>query len=206
MLNRRSFVGALVGVGVFLSSGFARADGGVESRAFIQKLAQNAMTTVAVKDLSDAERANRFRSLFVDAFDLPEIGKLVLARYWRAATPDQKKEFLSLFEDIQVYTWTRRFKEYSGETLDILGVSSEAEGDLQVDSQIKREKRSPINVSWRVRPAAGTFHVIDIKVEGASMALTHQSEYVSLIQRSGGNLDGLLAVMRDKVAALKAGG
>lgn len=206
MLNRRSFFAAVAGAGLLLSSGMARAGSDADARAFIQKLAENAMNTVAVKDLSDLERANRFRSLFVDSFDLGEIGKLVLARYWRVATPEQKKEFLSLFEDIQVYTWTRRFKEYSGETLDILGVAPEAEGDLQVDSQIKREKRSPINVSWRVRSSGGVFHIIDIKVEGASMALTHQSEYGSLIKRGGGNVDALLAVMRDKVAALKAGG
>ena len=164
------------------------------------------MNTVAVKGLSDDERARRFRTLFVDTFDLPEIGKLVLGRYWRVATPEQQQEFLRLFEDVQVYTWTRRFKEYSGETLDVLSVSPEGETDFVVESRIKREKLEPISVSWRVRKAGESFHVLDIKVEGASMAFTHRSEYSSVIQSGGGQVEALLAALRKKVAQLQAEG
>src|SRR5512145_102901 len=121
MLSRRSLIAAFVaGAALVSAGGSARAETYVEARAFIQRLADTAMNTVAVKGLTDEERARRFRTLFVDTFDLPEIGKLVLARYWRTATPEQQQEFLRLFEDIQVYTWTRRFRDYSGETLEIL--------------------------------------------------------------------------------------
>lgn len=175
-----------------------------EARAFIQKLADTAMNNVAVKGISNEDRANRFRTLFVDTFDLPEIGKLVLARHWRVATPEQQQEFLRLFEDIQVYTWTRRFKDYSGETLEILGVQPESGGDFLVDSRMLREKLEPIAVSWRVRREGDVFKVLDIKVEGASMALTHRSEYGSVIQSAGGRVDGLLQALRKKVAQLRA--
>lgn len=205
MLSRRSLIAAFALCVTVVAAGVpARADAPEEARAFIQKLADSAMNTVAVKGINDEERANRFRTLFVDTFDLPEIGKLVLARHWRAATPEQQQEFLHLFEDIQVYTWTRRFKEYSGETLDILGVQGDGAADFLVDSRILRDKLEPIAVSWRVRQAGDTFKVLDIKVEGASMALTHRSEYSSVIQGAGGKVDGLLAALRKKVAQLRA--
>lgn len=203
MLNRRTLLAAAGFSLSLLMMSPVRADTNDGARQFIQKLADTAMSTVAVKGLSDEERADRFRMLFVDAFDLPEIAKLVLTRYWRVATPEQRSEFLKLFEDIQVYTWTRRFKDYSGETLDIFGVAPEGEGDLQVDSQIRRHQQPPINVAWRVRGANAGFHVIDIKVEGASMAFTHRSEYAAVIQRSGGDFGGLLDVMRQKLAELR---
>lgn len=205
MLSRRFLIAAFAAVaGMAALGGPARADDIADARAFIQKLADNAMNTVAVKGLNDEERAKRFRTLFVDTFDLPEIGKLVLARHWKAATPEQQQEFLTLFEDVQVYTWTRRFKDYSGETLEILGVQAEGETDLQVESRMLREKLEPIAVGWRVRKSGATFKVLDIKVEGASMALTHRSEYSSVIQANGGQVAGLIAALRKKVAQLQA--
>jgi phospholipid transport system substrate-binding protein len=72
-----------------------------------------------------------------------------------------------------------------------------------VDSRIKREKLEPIAVSWRVRKAGDTFKVLDIKVEGASMAFTHRSEYSSVIQGNGGQIDALLVALRKKVAQLQ---
>lgn len=205
MLSRRYLIAAFAAVvGVAALGGAARADNTSDARAFIQTLADNAMNTVAVKGLNDEERAKRFRTLFVDTFDLPEIGKLVLARHWKAATPEQQQEFLALFEDVQVYTWTRRFKDYSGETLEILGVQAEGENDLQVESRMLRDKLEPIAVGWRVRKSGATFKVLDIKVEGASMALTHRSEYSSVIQANGGQVAGLIAALRKKVAQLQA--
>lgn len=205
MLSRRSLISVFAAVAATAALALpARADAGADARAFIQNLADTAMNTVAVKTLPDDERTRRFRTLFVDTFDLPEIGKLVLGRYWRIATPAQQQEFLRLFEDIQVYTWTKRFKDYSGETLEITAVAPEGETDMLVDSRIKRERLEPINVNWRLRKHADGFKVLDIKVEGASMAFTHRSEYTSVIQSAGGQVDGLLAAMRKKVAQLRA--
>ncbi|CAA7616819.1 Toluene transporter subunit: membrane component of ABC superfamily [Magnetospirillum sp. LM-5] len=203
MLSRRHLLAAIVSTFALVSSPVS-AFADPAATDFIVKLADTAMTTVAAKGLSDDERTKRFRTLFVDNFDIPEIGKLVLGRYWRVATPEQQKDFVGLFEDIQVYTWARRFKDYSGETLEVLAIANENDGDLQVESRIKRDKLDPINVGWRVRKAGATYRVLDIKVEGASMAQTHRAEYSSVIQANGGTVDGLLAAMRKKITQLQA--
>jgi phospholipid transport system substrate-binding protein len=203
MLSRRHLLAAVAGVFALVSSPVsAFADSAAKD--FIVKLADTAMTTVAAKGLNDDERAKRFRTLFVDNFDIPEISKFVLGRHWRVATPEQQKDFVKLFEDVQVYTWAKRFKDYSGETLGVLAVAPESDGDVVVDSQIKRDRLDPIMVGWRVRKAADTYRVLDIKVEGASMALTYRSDYSSVIQSSGGQIDGLLTAMRKKIVQLQA--
>lgn len=207
MLSRRGFIATFAAISALMAvGGPARADEKADAQAFIQRLADTAMNTVAVKGLPEEERQRRFRTLFVDTFDLPEIGKLVLGRYWRIATPEQQQEFLALFEDIQVYTWARRFRDYAGETLEILSVSAEGETDFMVESRIRRERLEPINVVWRVRKARDGIRVLDIKVEGASMAFTHRSEYTSVIQGAGGKVEGLLMAMRKKVGQMQAEG
>ncbi|OJX72689.1 phospholipid-binding protein MlaC [Magnetospirillum sp. 64-120] len=204
MLDRRSFLTAVLAVSASVSARPLLAAPAPDAGAFILGLAESAMNTVAIKDLSDAERSNRFRNLFVDTFDLPEISRFVLGRYWRSASEAQRTEFQKLFEDIQVYTWTRRFKEYNGETLELGTVKAEGE-DFIVDSQMKRAKLAPINVSWRVRRSGETFHILDIIVEGASMAITFRSDYSAVLSSQGGKMDGLLDVMRKKAEQIKLG-
>lgn len=207
MLSRRSLMSAMVAAVVLAFAGApVRADTKEDARVFIEKLADTAMNTVAVKDIDDTERNRRFRTLFVNTFDLGEIGKLVLGRYWRVATPAQQQEFLKLFEEVQVQIWTKRFKDYSGETLEIIAVSPDGELNTVVDSLIRRSRQDPVAVTWLLRKGDSDFKVLDIKVEGASMALTHRSEYTSVIQASGGQVEGLLVAMRRKVGQMQADG
>jgi len=175
--------------------------------AFIQKLADTAITTVADKQLAETERDERFRKLFVNSFDLPAIGKFVLARYWKTATPDQQTEFLKLFEDQVVLTWAKRFKDYSGEKLLIAASNKEDDHSWVVDSQILREKGPGIPVQWRLHDMPdGSLRITDIIVEGVSMAITQRQDFSSTLQGIGGKIDALLSAMRTKVDQLKAAG
>lgn len=204
MLTRRLFMAAVTAGIALTVAGRPATATATDARGFIQKLADTAMTTVAVPGIADDERNARFRTLFVTFFDLPEIGKLVLGRYWRAATPAEQQEFIKLFEDIQVLTWAKRFRDYSGETLEIVGVTPDGELKYTVDSLIRRQKQAPIAVTWVVHKTAEGYQVLDIKVEGASMAFTHRSEYTSVIQASGGKVAGLLDAMKKKIGQMKA--
>jgi phospholipid transport system substrate-binding protein len=185
----------------------AQAQTGDGAQKFITELAQRAITTVADRQLSQAERDDRFRKLFVSSFDIPEIGRFVLARSWRTATPDQQQEFLSLFEDITVLTWSKRFQDYNGESLEAVAATRDGDRGWVVDSHILRAQGPQIPLQWRLKEGDdGALHVVDIVVEGVSMAITHRSDYAAALQANGGRIDGLLATMRTKLDQLRAAG
>jgi phospholipid transport system substrate-binding protein len=54
-------------------------------------------------------------------------------------------------------------------------------------------------VDWRVRKADGRFKIVDVHVEGVSMALTEREEFGSVIQRKGG-VAGLNKALEEKFA------
>ena len=167
--------------------------------AFIQKLGDRAIQTFS--DKADKARAKeKFRTLLVEGFDVPYIGRWVLGRHWNVATEPQKQEYLGLFEKMIVDAYAGRFAEYSGETFKISGTRSEGEGDSSVTTQIVRPSGPPVNVDWRVRKAGATYKIIDVVVEGVSMGVTQRSEFASVIQSSGGQFDGLLKALRSKVS------
>jgi phospholipid transport system substrate-binding protein len=175
-----------------------------EAKAFISNLAQQAITTVAQRELSDTERNDRFRRLFVASFDLPQISQFVLGRYWRTSTPEQQQDFIKLFQEMQVLNWAQRFKDYKGQNLEVTSSSKDDKG-FTVESQINHPPAQPMPVQWKVRQGDdGQLRVTDIVVEGVSMAITQRSDYNSMLQGNGGKVDGLLTALRTKVDQMRA--
>jgi phospholipid transport system substrate-binding protein len=206
MLRRLFLIAALaLIVAPALSVTPARAEAD-DARKFVEGLAEHAIATVADRQLTEQARDDRFRNLFISSFDIPGIGQFVLGRYWKLATPDQQQEFLKLFEEMNVLTWAKRFKDYQGETLKTLGANKEGERGWLVDSQIVRPQGPPIPVQWDLRENGDGFRVVDIIVEGVRMGVTYRSDYSSAMQANGGKFDALLATMRTKLDQLRAAG
>ncbi|HSK38240.1 MAG TPA: ABC transporter substrate-binding protein [Arenibaculum sp.] len=208
MITRRLFlvVVSLAAIAGWMTTS-AQADSRSEAAArFVQDLGARAVDVLIQPDLERAESEERFRTLLSEGFDVPYIGRFVLGRYWLAASPDQQREYLDLFEKLIIQVYADRFSEYSagnldlGETLRILGHRPEGERDAIVDSQIVRPDGPPVAVQWRVRDRDGTPKIIDVAVEGVSMSVTQRNEFSSVIQRGGGQIEALLRALRDRTA------
>jgi phospholipid transport system substrate-binding protein len=179
---------------------------GAEAAKFVQALGDQAIHIITDPQLTKADRASRFKTMFVDGFDVPAIGRFVLGRYWRTANDKQRAEFLTLFQDMIVATYTNRFSEYKGEQFQVTG--SRADGDsVLVGTNVTQQKGGPpVKVDWRVLGAPGKFKIVDVIIEGVSMSVTQQQEFGSVIQRNGGQIDGLLATMRERIQQQSAKG
>ena len=173
------------------------------ARQFIGDLANRSITTMTAKGISDAERTRNFRTLFVEAVDLPTIGRFVLGRHWRGATPDQQQEFIALFSELMVLTWSARFKDAADTvTFQVTDAKSDTDQGVAVESRILRERQAPVPVLWRLRQSEGGFRIADLIVEGTSMQFQYRDEYAAVINQGGGKIDSLLAALRQKVALL----
>jgi phospholipid transport system substrate-binding protein len=185
---------AAVTVSVSATAQQARAD---NTEEFIAHLGDQALQVLVLNSQTQDERTQAFRALLNEGFDLPLIGRYALGRFWRQATPEQRGEYAKLFEDFIVTTYAARLSEYSGETLRVVS-SRRDDGDTIVVSEIVREGLQPIRVDWRVRHGDQSLKIVDVVVEGVSMLLTQRDEFASVIQRSGGQIEGLLVRLREK--------
>lgn len=183
-------------------SGAGQAAGAPDESAragkFIESLAEKAIAALTEPSVSRDERIGRFRTLLDEHFAVETIGRWVLGRYWNDATEPERKEYLALFEDLIVSTYVDRFKSYSGEKLTVSSAVPATGGDLLVNSQIARPAGGePLDVGWRVRANGDQFKIVDVIVAGVSMGQTQRSEFSSVIRRSGGKVEGLLAKLRE---------
>ena len=171
-----------------------------DAGSFVSGLAQEAIDELASVALNEEERLRRFRRLFADGFDIPLIARFVLGRYWRQATETERAEYLRLFDELVVQTYARRFSEFNAARLRVLSVSRPNEdNDVIVAVEGALQGKPPVRMDVRVRQTASQYKIIDVSIEGISMAVTQRDEFSSVIQRGGGRIEALLASLRDKL-------
>jgi phospholipid transport system substrate-binding protein len=196
-MKRRSLLmaGWVLGVGVVLAA--APASIAADPAAVVTSLGNEALKVLG-KNVDPNQRVARFRHLFVQDFDAPGIARFVLGRYWRLATPMQQQEFVRLFTDYVALVYANRLAEYSGETLRVTGSRPAPEGELVSSEIIRTNGQPPARVDWLLTPQGGAYKISDVMVEGVSMAATQRSEFASVIQRNGGQIQGLITALRQK--------
>jgi phospholipid transport system substrate-binding protein len=167
--------------------------------AMISNLGSRALEVLG-KNATQAQRVARFRELLREDFDVPGIGRFVLGRYWNQATEEQRADYVKLFEDYIAMAYATRLAEYTGETLKVTGSRPEADGAI-VSSQILRPAgAAPVKVDWRLTGRDGNYKISDVSVDGISMAVTQRSEFASVIQHNGGQVQGLITMLRQKTS------
>jgi len=216
MFNRQFVPAALTGLTLVLVTplllggdkgvAFAAEHGerAVVAEKFIRSLADEAIEALTKPDTPREARINNFRKLFNAHFAVRSIGRFVLGRHWRKATKEEKKEYLTLFEDLMVVSYVDRFQRYAGENLNITKARAEKGTTVTVFTEIARPAARPVQVLWRVGSKGDTTKILDVVVEGASMSQTLRSDFGSIIRQKEGKLAGLLEVLREKTVSLKA--
>jgi len=169
-----------------------------DAEKFVDMMASDAITFLGNADLSDTDKEKHFSELLNRSFDMATIGRFALGKYWRLASPEQRDEYQKLFREMIVEVYSRRFGEYDGQNLDIRGSRAGQKDDVTVNSVIVPQgSGQDVKVDWRLRKKNGQYKVIDVVVEGVSMALTQRSDFSSVIQRGGGEVSVLIEHLRE---------
>jgi len=171
---------------------------------FIRSLADQAVQTLQMTGLTLEQRETRFRSLLTQGFDMDFIGRFVLGKHMRTATPTQQAAYLEAFGDYVLRTYSTRLGGYAGETFIVVGERTAGKQDAIVTTRIDRPSGPPIGAEWRVRVIEGRYRVVDISVEGVSMAVTQRSEFAAVVDRYG--MDGLIQSLQARVNRAPATG
>lgn len=165
-----------------------------------------------VRNTPADRRPGEFQQLFRQDFDVPLIARFVFGRYWQAATPAQRQELLAVFENYLVSSYSDRLSTYanSGNAPIVIG-SRPVEDGVLVSTKVilgrsptqggRGAPLAPIKVDWLLIEAGGTYKIIDVIVDGVSMATTQRLEFANDVQRQGGQLPALVAMLRERTAS-----
>ena len=185
---------------LFLISTSAHALDAKKAKNFIKNVTSQGIEELINADVSENERQLRFTKLFNQDLDLDFIGKFVLGRYWRTATPAQRSSFIDVYRKLNIQTWSERFNEFKGKHFEFLGTETSKSADqVFVNTQVPMQEGAPASVKWRVKETNGELRIVDIIIENVSLAQTARSEYTSYIQQSPKGIDGLIDDLKKKL-------
>ncbi|MEZ5668898.1 MAG: ABC transporter substrate-binding protein [Alphaproteobacteria bacterium] len=167
--------------------------------AFIEDLGQTAIDTLTGTNLSREQREAQFRTLLAANFDVPRIGNFVLGQYRRQASDAELADFYDVFEDTMVATYVGRFEEYSGHGFTVGRAVPDGSSGAIVTTSVTTPNGQDARVDWRVRTSDAGFVVVDVAIEGVSIAQTLREEYASVLQQNGGTVTGLTEALRARL-------
>ena len=200
--GRTGQAAAAVLLALVMISGVARAQTPATAEAaagFVGSLSDQGTAVLSDPGLGPEERALAFRRLFTSSFEVDAISRFVLGRYWRRASAAEKAEYRALFEDYIIATYARRLEDYGGETLILDGGRLERPGLALVSSQVIRRQGQAVAVDWHLRHGKNGWRIVDIVVEGISLAIAQRATFAAVIRANGGRVEGLLTKLRQAI-------
>jgi len=167
--------------------------------SYVMEMTTNAINTLTNKSISQNEKESQFGKLFDKNFDVSSISRFVLGKYWKQASLDQKKNFIKAFRNYVVKTYSSRFNEYSGEKLKLVNYENQKNPKIfLVHTILERQDAPVIKVDWRIGKKKDRFVILDIIIEGISLAITQRSEFVSVIDQNEGSIDQLISLLKER--------
>ncbi|MFQ6018363.1 MAG: phospholipid-binding protein MlaC [Kiloniellaceae bacterium] len=205
MLSRRQLfhriASSLLGAAVFSATPIAaRAADPQPAGGFLASMTSRAIEQLTDTSLELDERQRRFQILFRENFDIPAIGRFVIGRYWRGTSEKARTDFLEVFEEVMVRRFAPQFAGYAGTRFRV-GMIREIKENAQfiVATTIKPPQGDSVRIDWRVQRRDGHFQILDVIGQGVSMALTLRSEYTAVIKNTGGRVEGLTLLLRERL-------
>jgi phospholipid transport system substrate-binding protein len=208
--QRRAFAGGIVAVAaLLLVGGGVRAAGGAEAADADPAKLIEASATAMLQDL-DAHRADYRRDprkidALVDRYLLPHFdseyaARMVLARHWTTATPEQRKRFIDAFYHSLLGNYGSALSDFTGDRLSVLPYKGDpAASNATVRSLVRRSDGSNVSVNYSLRRTDKGWMAWDVIVEGISYVKSFRDDFGAEIEQKG--LDALIERLEAQVLA-----
>ena len=176
-------------------SGTAAADA-EEEAAWIDGLHQKVETILLGPAESEADRTDKLESLILDGFDLPALGSFALGRHAKEAEPGQIERFQELFDRYALRNYTHYLVGAGDRPFFVDRGRQIGDDETLVKTRLGLADDEDLEVVWRVRSEEGDHKIVDLFVEGVSMAITLRQEFGAVI--SAGGMETLLDSLGDE--------
>lgn len=149
---------------------------------------------------SPEEKQARMAPYLQRVVDEDGVARFCLGRYWQAATPEQRTEYLRLFHLVLLRGVVNRLGDYQAGSVKVtVNTPVEKADGTYVPTVVERSGNKPVTITWLVTAEGSTLRISDVVAEGMSLRMTQRSDYASFLARNGGDVGALLAALRKQV-------
>jgi phospholipid transport system substrate-binding protein len=179
----------------FLSNSFA-----IEPYLFVQEIADDASEALN-KRLSKEEKIEKLKIIAENSVDIKGIGYYSLGSHRKTITKKKKEEYFIIFKQYFLKSFSSRLAQYTDPKILVDSQKKLNEKYTMVSSVLlATAKRPEVKINWRVvTKNPDNPLIIDVIIEGVSLAKVQREEFNSIIQNNDNNIDALLKNLEEFV-------
>ena len=170
----------------------------LEPKEFVQSVANEA-SLILTKNFTKEQKIEKLKSIAKKSVDFRGIGYYSLGAHRKNLSDDKKKEYLNIFEKYFLKSFSSRLAEYTDPKIRVDSQKKLNEKYTIVSSVLLATEEKPeVNIDWRIvtknpdKPL-----IIDVVIEGVSLAKVQKEEFNSIIQSNNGDINALLTSLKE---------
>ena len=172
----------------------------IEPYLFVQNTVNKASEALN-KRLSKEEKMEKLKKIAEETVDIRGIGYYSLGSHRKIITEKKKEEYFIIFKQYFLKSFSSRLAQYTDPKIRVDSQKKLNEKYTMVSSVLlATEKRPEIKINWRViTKNPDNPLIIDVIIEGVSLAKVQREEFNSIIQNNDNNIDALLNNLKEFV-------
>ena len=170
----------------------------LEPEKFVQTVVDQASLVLA-KTFTREQKMEKLKSIAEKTVDIKGIGYYSLGAHRNNLSNDQKKEYLDIFKEYFLKSFSSRLAEYTDPKIHVNFQKKLNEKYTMVSSVLSATEEKPeVKIDWRIvtknpdKPL-----IIDVVIEGVSLAKVQKEEFSSVIQSNNGDINALFTSLKE---------
>ena len=170
-----------------------------QAEDFILKTTLTAKEIILEKKINESQKKKQIEELALQSVDVSGLAKYTLGEESKKLNNKQISEFIETFKIFFSKNISNKLKDYSDQTVKIIGSKKISDNYVLVNSKIISAKdKQEIIVDWRVFLIDNKLIIRDLVVEGLSLARTQREEFASILANKG--FEGLIQSLKEYIA------
>ncbi len=165
---------------------------------FIQSTVNRA-SEILSKNISKEEKITQLKIIAKDTVDIRAVGFYSLGSSRKNLDNNQLVEYLNLFEEYFLKSFSSRLSEYTNPKIEVSGKKVLNENYTMVNSLlIATPNRPEVKIDWRVYTKNPNSPLIrDLIIEGLSLARTQKEEFASILNSNDNDINVLFETLEE---------
>ena len=180
---------------IYINNSFA-----IDPYSFVQETADRASEALN-KRQSKEEKMEKLKLIAKETVDIKGIGYYSLGAYKKTISDKKKIEYFDIFEKYFLKSFSSRLAEYTDPRIRVDSQRKLNDKYTMVSSTLLgTDKKPEIKIDWRVvtknpdKPL-----IIDVVIEGVSLAKVQKEEFSSIIKNNDGDINALFDDLKEFV-------
>jgi len=170
----------------------------IEPDVFVQSTVNRA-SQILSKNISKEQKIDQLKSIAKETVDIKGVGFYSLGSTRKTLNDDQKKQYLFLFENYFLKSFSSRLSEYTNPEIDVRSKEVLNKNYTIVNSiLVATENRPEVKIDWRIYTKNPNNPLIrDLIIEGLSLARTQKEEFASILNSNDGDINALFKTLEE---------